>query len=130
MMLEKEFAGNIISVGYVGNMASNMNRVIPNGNLPEPPLSAGGCGVTTTISLPHPCQPYYSKIPLVNSLTNYNVARRRAQLQRAAGKLRAALQQGLDDILQLQLGEIAEQYGHPQRRVQRLQPVAEPVRVV
>lgn len=72
LTLEKEFAGNVMSIGYVGNKAQNMNRVISNGNLPEPPQTAGGCGVTTAITLPHPCQPYYSKIPLVQSITNLN----------------------------------------------------------
>jgi hypothetical protein len=72
LMIEKEFAGNILSVGYVGNMGFNLNNYIGNFNLPAPPLAADGCGVTTTITLPHPCQPYYAQVPLL-SLIQLNV---------------------------------------------------------
>jgi hypothetical protein len=80
LTLEKEIAGNVISAGFVGQYTRNLGRVVANVNLPVPPLGRGGCGVTTTLSLPSPCQPYYSSIPLVtavqllesNGIVNYN----------------------------------------------------------
>lgn len=70
--VEKEIVGNVLSVAWVGNKADRLSRVVPNGDLPNPPMTAGGCGVTSTITLPNPCQPYYNAIPLVASLNNYN----------------------------------------------------------
>jgi hypothetical protein len=80
IMLEKEIAGNVFTVGYVGEPVRNLPRVIPNIDLPVPPQGPGGCGVTTAISLPNPCQPYFSQLPLVSSIqlaqtngvSNYN----------------------------------------------------------
>lgn len=92
MMLEKEFAGNVLTVGYVGEPVRNLPRVIPNVDIPAPPLGPGGCGVTTAISLPNPCQPYYSQLPLVssiqlaetNGISNYNALQ--VQFQRRTSK--------------------------------------------
>ena len=68
MMLEKEFAGNVLTVGYVGQMSNYLPRVVANINTNVPPLEPGGCGQTTTISFPSPCQPYYAQIPMVNGI--------------------------------------------------------------
>jgi len=92
MMLEKEFAGNVLTVGYVGEPVRNLPRVVPNADIPVPPLGSGGCGVTTAISLPNPCQPYYSQLPLVssiqlaetNGISNYNALQ--VQFQRRASR--------------------------------------------
>jgi hypothetical protein len=61
--LQKQIGANVFSVGYVGQNSRNLGRVIPNINLPLPTLGPGGCGVTTAITLPNPCQPYYSVMP-------------------------------------------------------------------
>jgi len=66
--IEKEFAGNILTVSYVGVSTRNLNRSA-NENAVLPPLSAGGCGVTTTVNLPNPCQPYYAQLPLVSTIS-------------------------------------------------------------
>jgi hypothetical protein len=78
--LEKEIASNVISASYVGQFTRSLGRVIPNIDMPLPPNGPGGCGVQTTMSLPSPCQPYYSSVPLVssiqllesNGIVNYN----------------------------------------------------------
>ncbi len=80
LTVEKEFKDNILSVSYVGQPTRHLPRVIPNINLPVPTLGPGGCGTATAISLPNPCQPYYSKLPLTSSIqllktdgiSNYN----------------------------------------------------------
>lgn len=80
LVLEKEFAGNIVNAGYVGTYGRNLGKVLPNVNLPAPPLGPGGCGQTTAITLPSPCQPYYAQIPDVtfiqmvtsNGISNYS----------------------------------------------------------
>jgi hypothetical protein len=63
LTLEKEFGSNLVSVGFVGQNGRNLGRVVPNVNLPLPTLGPGGCGVTTAISLPNTCQPYFSVMP-------------------------------------------------------------------
>ncbi len=92
MMIAKEFAGNVLTVGYVGEPVRNLPRVIPNVNIPVPPLGPGGCGATTAISLPNPCQPFYSQIPQVssiqlaetNGISNYNALQ--VQFQRRTSR--------------------------------------------
>jgi hypothetical protein len=92
LMLEKEVAGNVLTVGYVGEPVRNLPRVIPNADIPVPPLGPGGCGVTTAISLPNPCQPYYAQLPLLSSIqlaetngvSNYNALQ--VQFQRRFSK--------------------------------------------
>jgi hypothetical protein len=79
LMFEREFAGNIFTVGYVGSTTRNLGRN-PNVHQPLPPLGPGGCGLTTVMNLPNPCQPYYSELPLIrsgsvfhtNGKSNYN----------------------------------------------------------
>lgn len=73
LTVEKEIAGNVVSVGYVGAFGRNQGRVLPNIDMPLPPLGPGGCGQTTAIILPSPCQPYYKQIPLISfiQLTTY-----------------------------------------------------------
>lgn len=93
VMLEKEFAGNVLTIGYVGEPVRNLPRIIPNVDLPNPPLGPGGCGVATPISLPNPCQPYYSQLPLVSSIqlaetngvANYNALQVQFQRRYKAG---------------------------------------------
>lgn len=92
IMLEREFAGNVLTVGYVGEPVRNLPRVMPNVNIPVPPLGPGGCGATTAISLPNACQPYYSQLPLVssiqlaktNGISNYNALQ--VQFQRRTSR--------------------------------------------
>jgi hypothetical protein len=66
--LEKEIGSNVISGSYVGQYTRSLGRVIPNVDMPLPPLGPGGCGSTATMNLPSPCQPYYNQIPLVSSI--------------------------------------------------------------
>jgi hypothetical protein len=80
LAIEKEFSGNVLSVGYVGEFGRHMGRVLPNADFPLPPLGPGGCGTTQTIYFPSPCQPYYNQLNLINvlmlatptGLSNYN----------------------------------------------------------
>jgi carboxypeptidase family protein len=80
LMIEKEFGGNVVTVGYVGEPVRHLGRVIPNINTNLPPLGPGGCGVATAVSFPSPCQPFFGQIPFVNSVqllttdgvSNYN----------------------------------------------------------
>jgi hypothetical protein len=68
LTLEKQIASNVISVGFVGQYTRNLGRVVPNIDMPLPPNGPGGCGIQTTMTLPSPCQPYYSELPLVSSI--------------------------------------------------------------
>ncbi len=98
VMLEKEIAGNVLTVGYVGEPVRNLPRVIPNADIPVPPLGPGGCGATAAISLPNRCQPYYSQLPLVssmqlaetNGISNYNALQVQFQRRFSAGLTFAA----------------------------------------
>jgi len=80
LLLEKEIAGNVISVGYVGQSSRHLPLVIPNADTNLPTLGPGGCGLTTPVSFPSPCQIYNAQIPFVSSLqllttaaeSNYN----------------------------------------------------------
>jgi hypothetical protein len=80
LVIEKGFAGNIAGIGYAGVFGRHMGVMFPNVNLPLPPLGPGGCGQTTAIAIPGPCQPYYKQIPLVvdvqmvkeGGIANYN----------------------------------------------------------
>ena len=79
--------GNDFSLGYIGLYGRNQARLIPNLDLPLPPLSPGGCGQTTILSIPGPCQPYYAKANLVSfiqylasdGILNYNGLQARYQ---------------------------------------------------
>jgi len=66
--LEKEIGGNVISAAFVGQYTRNLGRIVPNVDMPLPPNGPGGCGIQTVMSLPSPCQPYYSSLPLVSSI--------------------------------------------------------------
>ena len=68
LTLEKEFGGNILTLGFVGQPVRHLPRVVNNINLPLPPLGPGGCGATTAISLPDPCQPFYNQLPKTSSI--------------------------------------------------------------
>jgi len=68
LLLEKAFADNVVSVGYVGEPVRHLGRTIPNANTNLPPLAPGGCGVTTVVSFPSTCQPYNAQLPMVNSI--------------------------------------------------------------
>jgi hypothetical protein len=80
LLLEKEIGGNVISVGYVGQSSKHLPLVIPNADTNLPTLGPGGCGLTTPVAFPSPCQIYNARIPFVSSLqllttaseSNYN----------------------------------------------------------
>src|SRR5215467_2970431 len=93
LMLEKEVGNNVIGLGYVGQPVRHLGRVIPNANTNLPPLGPGGCGVTTAVSFPSPCQPYNAQLPLVNTIqllqtdgvSNYNAMQVTFQRRYSAG---------------------------------------------
>ena len=93
LMLEKEIERNVIGIGYVGEPVRHLGRTIPNSNTNLPPLGPGGCGVTTVVAFPSPCQPYNAQIPLVNSIqllatdgvSNYNALQLTFQRRTSAG---------------------------------------------
>ncbi|PWU07757.1 MAG: TonB-dependent receptor [Terriglobia bacterium] len=93
LMLEKEIGANVLSVGYVGEPVRHLGRTVPNINTNLPPLGPGGCGVTTALAFPSPCQPYYAQIPFVNSVqlletngvSNYNALQVQFQRRYRAG---------------------------------------------
>lgn len=80
LTLEKEFAGNLLSVGFVSEPVRNLGRTVPNIATNLPPQGAGGCGATATPTLGSPCLPFASTLPLVgtiqlletNGVSNYN----------------------------------------------------------
>jgi hypothetical protein len=93
LIIEKEIGNNVIGIGFVGEPVRHLGRVVPNANTNLPPLGPGGCGVTTQVSFPSPCQPYYAQLPLVNSLqllqtdavSNYNAMQVTFQRRYSAG---------------------------------------------
>ena len=48
LTLEKEFAGNLLSVGFVSEPVRNLGRAVPNIATNLPPQGPGGCGATST----------------------------------------------------------------------------------
>ena len=98
LTLEKEFSNNVLTVGYVGEFLRHGAKLVPNLNVPTPPLESGGCGQTTTITLPSPCQPFYAQTPLVsfiqyltsNGISNYNALQATFQRRYRAGLTFAA----------------------------------------
>jgi len=98
LTLEKEFGSNVLSVGYVGEPVRHLGRVVPNIDTNLPPLGPGGCGVTTTVTFPSPCQPYFSQIPFLNTVqlletngvSNYNALQVQFQRRYRAGLTFAA----------------------------------------
>jgi hypothetical protein len=93
MMLEKEFGANVLSVGYVGEPVRHLGRTVPNMNANLPPLGPGGCGITTPVAFPSPCQPYFNQLPFLNSvqlletngISNYNALQVQFQRRYSAG---------------------------------------------
>jgi hypothetical protein len=79
LTLEKEFAGNVLGVGFVAEPVRNLGRTVPNIATNVPTLGAGGCGVATPVTFGSPCLPYSSTLPLVgtvqlletNGISNY-----------------------------------------------------------
>jgi Carboxypeptidase regulatory-like domain len=71
LQVEKQFWGNVLTVGYVG---SQDHRLREGNNLdqPLPPAVTGGCGgvyvVNKKMTLPNPCQPYYAALPNTGSV--------------------------------------------------------------
>lgn len=65
--LQKGFAGNVLTVGYVGSTDHRLQTTF-NLDSPVPPQGPGGCRATYTISLPDPCQPYYGKLPTTSGI--------------------------------------------------------------
>ena len=74
LLLEKEFAGNVLSLGYIGTAGRNLGRIYNNANMPLPPFGPGGCGI---YPVPASCQPYSAELPFVS----------RVQLLRTNGSL-------------------------------------------
>jgi hypothetical protein len=68
LLVEKEIAGNVIGVGFVGEPVRNLGRVIGNFNSNVPTLGPGGCGATTAVGFGNPCLPLASSLPLVGSV--------------------------------------------------------------
>jgi Carboxypeptidase regulatory-like domain/TonB dependent receptor len=68
LTLEKEIAGNVVSVGFVSEPVRNLGRVIPNIATNLPPQGPGGCGATSTPTLGSPCLPFASTLPLVGTV--------------------------------------------------------------
>jgi hypothetical protein len=64
LTLEKRFGANAVSVGWVGEPARHLNRLIPDADIPAPP-GVSGC---TDMSQPGPCQPYYQYLPLTQTI--------------------------------------------------------------
>jgi hypothetical protein len=98
LMIEKEVGGNILGIGYVGEVSHHLAHVISDVNLPTPPLEPGGCGQTTAVQIPGPCQPYYGQIPLVTYIqlnktdgrNNYNALQMQFQRRYKNGLTAAA----------------------------------------
>jgi Carboxypeptidase regulatory-like domain len=68
LTLEKEFAGNVVSVGFVAEPVRNLGRTVPNVATNVPTLGPGGCGITTPVTFGSPCLPYSSTLPLVGTV--------------------------------------------------------------
>jgi hypothetical protein len=79
MFVEKQLAGNVLQVGYLGEFGRNLGVAGVNENLPLPPFGPGGCG-KIIVQLPNSCQPYNAQLPNVTNtsllesygLSNYN----------------------------------------------------------
>jgi len=93
LTLEKEFAGNVVSVGYVGEPVRHLGRTVTNANTNLPPLGPGGCGVTTPVGFGSPCLTYSSALPMVGTIqlletdgvSNYNALQVAFQRRYRAG---------------------------------------------
>jgi hypothetical protein len=68
LTLEKEFAGNVLGVGFVAEPVRNLGRTVPNVATNVPTLGPGGCGVATPVSFGSPCLPFSSTLPLVGTV--------------------------------------------------------------
>lgn len=90
LMVEKEFAGNVLTLGYVGLAGRNLGKIFNNANIPVAPNDPGGCGIYPAVAS---CQPYYSELPMVsrvqllrtNGSLNYNAAQIILQRRYRAG---------------------------------------------
>jgi hypothetical protein len=65
LALEKQFGANTFTAAWVGEPGRHLNRVIPDADIPAPP-GVSGC---TNVSEPGPCQPYFSYLPLTQTIT-------------------------------------------------------------
>jgi Carboxypeptidase regulatory-like domain len=68
LTLEKEFAGNVLGVGFVAEPVRNLGRTVPNIATNVPTLGPGGCGVATPVTFGSPCLPFSSSLPLVGTV--------------------------------------------------------------
>lgn len=68
LLLEREFAGNVLGVGFVGEPVRNLGRTVPNIATNLPPQGPGGCGATATPGLGNSCLPFASTLPLVGTI--------------------------------------------------------------
>ena len=61
LLVQKDFSGNVITLGYVGELGRHLNAQIPNADLPAPtgPVPAG---------TPPPAFLYATQLPLVNQI--------------------------------------------------------------
>ncbi len=64
LLLQKDFGGTVVTVGYVGELGRHLSNQIPNVDLPAPtgPVPAG---------TPAPALIYAAQLPLVNTLTTF-----------------------------------------------------------
>jgi hypothetical protein len=63
--LEKAFGANAVTVGWVGEPARHLNRLLPDADIPAP-ASVSGC---VNMSEPGPCQPYFQFLPNTQLIT-------------------------------------------------------------
>lgn len=95
LLLEKEYKGNVLGIGFVGEPVRNLGRIVPNIATNLPTAGPGGCGVTTSVNLTQnqQCLPYYSQLPLVgtvqlletNAISNYTALQLTFQRRYSAG---------------------------------------------
>ncbi|MEQ1948131.1 MAG: carboxypeptidase regulatory-like domain-containing protein [Bryobacteraceae bacterium] len=60
LTIEKQLGANVVSIGYVGQNAHHLGRVVPNIQAALPPLGTGGCGVSNNLSALNVCRQYTS----------------------------------------------------------------------
>ena len=93
LTLEKDFAGNVIGIGWIGMNSDYLGKVFNNINLPLPPAGPGGCGGTVAV-VPGPCQPYYADVPLnqqTQMLTSLGYSNYNAMVLNFQRRLKAGL---------------------------------------
>ena len=64
LLVQKDLAGNVFTVGYVGELGRHMMSNIPNLDLPAP-------GGPSPAGTPPAAQPYAAQLPLVNTISEW-----------------------------------------------------------